>query len=190
MSEATSPDDSAEKPTIGRPSDYRDEYAEVVENLVLANQVVTDAELAQLFDVSESTIRNWKKQHRAFLLATKKVTALKIARLTGRFMDRALGMTVREQKLTKDGDIITLETELPPDTGAAIFALKNLAGWRDRSETLNVDVKVDLIEYAKEYARRIGPEAAHRFLLDHGYSAERIPALLELQAARVDDSDE
>ena len=180
--------DSEESARTGRPSAYRDEYAEVVENLVLANQVVTDAELAELFDVSETTIRNWKRQHRAFLLATKKAKALKIAKLTGRFMDRAMGMTIKEQRMSKDGDVITLEQELPPDTAAAIFALKNLAGWRDRTETLNFDVKVDLVEYAKEYARRIGPEAAQRFLIDHGYPAERVPALLELTPERVDES--
>ena len=173
--------------TIGRPTDYRPEYAEIVEHLVLANQVVTDAELAEIFDVDVSTIGNWRERHRDFFLATKKAKALKIAKLTGRFMDRALGMTVKEQRMNKAGDIVTLEQELPPDTAAAIFALKNLAGWRDRNENVNVDVKLDLLEYAKEYARRIGPDAAKRFLLDHGYARDVIEGQFETVPAREQD---
>lgn len=173
----------------GRPSEYKPEYAELVVNLVIAGQAVTDAELAEIFDVSPTTIRNWSAQHREFLLARKRQKALKIAKLTGRFMDRAMGMTIREQHVTKDGAVIDTMRELPPDTSAAIFALKNLAGWRDVTETINVNATLNLVEYAREYARRIGPEAAKRFLLDHGYPAERLPELIELEPESVSTRD-
>ena len=48
----------------GRPTDYRAEYAEQAEKLCLLG--ATDIQLADFFDVAESTIHLWKHTHPEF----------------------------------------------------------------------------------------------------------------------------
>ena len=56
-------------------------------------------------------------------------------------LKRALGYVSKEQKVTKDGEIIELEKEIPPDTTAQIFWLKNRKPdkWRDKVENVNAN---------------------------------------------------
>ena len=49
----------------GRPSLYKDEYAQHAYRLCLMGS--TDAEIAKFFEVTETTINNWKQQHVEFL---------------------------------------------------------------------------------------------------------------------------
>ena len=46
---------------------------------------------------------------------------------------------MKEQKITKDGLIVEIEKEIPPDTTAQIFWLKNRKPdkWRDKVENVN-----------------------------------------------------
>lgn len=49
---------------------------------------------------------------------------------------RALGFTVIEEKLTKDGEIVKLKKELPPDTLACMYWLNNRRpeNWKNKVE--------------------------------------------------------
>src|SRR5262249_33872210 len=98
----------------GRPSSYRPEYATVVEKLCLLG--ARDADLARAFDVSESTIDNWKTAHRKFMVAQKAGRELAEGEFANSLYRRAMG----------DGDP-------PPDVTACIFWLKNRRPdlWRD-----------------------------------------------------------
>src|SRR5215471_18710453 len=98
----------------GRPTSYQPEYATVVEKLCLLG--ARDADLARAFDVSESTIDNWKAAHPEFLAALKAGRELADADVAHSLYRRALG----------DGD-------RPPDVTACIFWLKNRRPdwWRD-----------------------------------------------------------
>lgn len=53
------------KQKAGRPSLYKEEYNEQARKLCLLG--ATDKELANFFEVDESTINNWKKGHPTFL---------------------------------------------------------------------------------------------------------------------------
>ena len=61
-------------PKAGRPSLYREEYAEQAYKLCLLG--ATDKELADFFGVVETTVNNWKKDHAAFL---ESITRVKMA---------------------------------------------------------------------------------------------------------------
>ena len=54
---------------IGRPSDYRPEFA--VQTEKLCTMGATDFELARYFEVSTVTLNAWKHKHPAFLNALK-----------------------------------------------------------------------------------------------------------------------
>ena len=122
----------------GRPSSYRPEYATVVEKLCLLG--ARDADLARVFDVSESTIDNWKAAHPEFLAALKAGRELADAEVANSLYRRAIG----------DGD-------RPPDVTACIFWLKNRRPdlWRDahrQEHAITTPEKADMSP--EERARR------------------------------------
>lgn len=96
----------------GRPTKYKDEYAELARNYCLLG--ATDPDLQRFFEVSRATINQWKKQFPAFadaLNAGKEVADMRVAKA---LFDKAIG----------------------GDTTAMIFWLKNRQkhAWRDRHE--------------------------------------------------------
>lgn len=54
----------------GRPSLYKEEYADQAYNYCLLG--ATDKDLANFFDVTETTINNWKLDHHEFFESIKK----------------------------------------------------------------------------------------------------------------------
>jgi len=135
---------------MGRPTDYREEYNEQAEKLCKLG--ATDAELADFFEVTETTINNWKEAHPAFFESIKKGKILADAEIGERLYQRAMGYEHQDVDIKMyEGQIITTELTkyYPPDTTAAIFWLKNRQPqkWRDRKE-FGVDGKigVSLIE--------------------------------------------
>ena len=111
----------------GRPTDFRPEYIQVVFDLCLLG--FTDRQLAEFFDVSEVTLRSWKKKQPDFLLAMRKGKAIADAKVAHSLYNRAIGITVEElrETVTKDGQIIALKTtkQIPGDVQAQRFWLKN-----------------------------------------------------------------
>lgn len=126
----------------GRPSKYRAEFAD--QAMKLCRLGATDAELADFFGVSESTLNNWKKAHSGFLESLKKGKTLSDAEVADKLFKRATGYEHPEDDIrtvsTGGGmsQIIITPTikHYPPDTGAAIFWLKNRqpSKWRDKVE--------------------------------------------------------
>ena len=128
---------------VGRPTKYQPEYDDQVFRLCLLG--ATDVELADFFEVEESTINNWKHDHPKFLESLKEGKEEADAKVAQSLYKRAIGYQaapeVREET-DADGVIktVTRTTKtVGPDTTAAIFWLKNRKSskWRDKQD-LNV----------------------------------------------------
>lgn len=122
----------------GRPSSYKPEYAEQVRKLCLLGS--TDAELADFFEVAESTLNLWKHEYPEFSESIKKGKAQADSDVADRLYQRAMGYEHAEVDIRViDHQIVkTPITKIyAPDPTAAIFWLKNRqrGKWRDKTET-------------------------------------------------------
>lgn len=122
----------------GRPSSYKPEYAEMARKIALLG--ATDAEMAEVFDVSEVTINAWKLAHKEFSLALKKGKMIADADVADRLYQRAMGFQHPEVDIRViDHQVVqTPITKIyAPDPAAAIFWLKNRqrGKWRDKVDT-------------------------------------------------------
>lgn len=156
----------------GRPSKYKEEFAEQAYKLCLLG--ATDAKLADFFDVNVDTINEWKKVHQEFSDSLKRGKYAADSVIAESLYNRAKGMVIKEQqaiKLTtkeqgkdKDGnptkmfgqtehiEIVTLEREIPPDPVSTIFWLKNRQPkeWRDKQDIEHSgEIKLPKIEIVK-----------------------------------------
>ena len=125
----------ARKP--GRPSKYRDEFAEQARKLCLLG--ATDKELGSFFGVSEQTINAWKSEHSAFLESLKAGKELADATVADSLYQRAKGYSHPEDDIRVVGGAIVITPTIkhyPPDSTALIFWLKNRRPdlWRDKRE--------------------------------------------------------
>ncbi|MCP5245700.1 MAG: hypothetical protein H6937_07055 [Burkholderiales bacterium] len=124
----------------GRPTKYRDEYANQAYKLCLLGY--TDKELAEFFGVEEQTINNWKLDHKEFFesLSDGKVRA--DALVAERLFIRACGYRYTETKVREAfGDegktipleLTTTEKEVSADVNAALTWLRNRqpGKWRE-----------------------------------------------------------
>lgn len=134
---ATKPKKEAEKNKGGRPSDYKEEYADQARKLCLLG--ATDRELADFFEVCEATINNWKIDHPVFLESLKAGKAQADAEVAEKLFRRALGYSHDAVKIvadakSKEEHVVHYTEHYPPDTTAAIFWLKNRQRdkWRDK----------------------------------------------------------
>jgi len=122
----------------GRPTKYKAEYAKQAYNHCLLR--ATDADLANFFEVEESTIYNWKNTHPDFLEAIKRGREIADQEVAAALKHRAMGYSHSEDKifLGKDGEPVIVPTtkHYPPDPTAMIFWLKNRqpTWWRDKHE--------------------------------------------------------
>lgn len=122
---------------IGRPTKYKMEFAN--QALVLAEKGFTDAEIADVFEVKEQTINNWKKKFPQFFESLKKGKAVADQKIVQSLYQRALGYSHPEVHITSHQGIVTktnIIKHYPPDTTACIFWLKNRdqEHWRDKHE--------------------------------------------------------
>jgi len=107
-------------------------------------------QLAEFFDVSETTINNWKKQHPEFLVSIRAGKAVADAEIANALYHRANGYShpdtdirVIDQKIVKT-EIIK---HYPPDPKFCIFWLKNRQKmyWRDNNSFDHaIDAKVEV----------------------------------------------
>lgn len=140
----------ARKP--GRPSKYKEEFAEQARKLCLLG--ATDADMARFFEVSEATLNNWKHEHPAFLEALKAGKSLADGVIAESLYQRAKGYShpeddIRTVSLPAGGgsEIVITPTikHYPPDTTACIFWLKNRRPdlWRDKTPEGGSDAQKD-----------------------------------------------
>jgi len=120
---------------MGRPTDYKEGYAEQAYKLALIG--ADDKDLAVYFDVDERTINNWKDAHLEFFQSIKEGKELSNYEVEKSLRDKAMGFEkqIEKTEITKDGiQSITTKQYFPPDTAAAIFWLKNRnpTKWQDK----------------------------------------------------------
>lgn len=143
----------------GAPTKYKAEYAELARKFCLLG--ATDADLARMFEVEESTINNWKRDHPEFLESIKAGKLEADANVADRLYQRAMGFEhdSEEIKVMSDGpglsriERVPTRKIYPPDTTAAIFWLKNRRNkeWRDKQELEHTgDVGVTLSDSQAE----------------------------------------
>jgi hypothetical protein len=123
---------------VGRPTKFKPEYVDQAQKL--CGHGLTDEELADFFDVCVSTIYAWKSKHPEFSQAIKIGGSPCDDRVERSLYQRATGYTIKTEKVfNAGGEILRAATKehVPPDTGAAIFWLKNRRKdrWRDKTET-------------------------------------------------------
>ena len=134
----------------GRPPKYTDKVPAQAYKLCLLG--ATDAELADFFEVAESTINEWKQSHEDFSESLKRGKAQADAEVSDKLHQRACGyewdeaVPIKVKEVTYDKGKRVKETErvemamvhkvVPPDTTACIFWLKNRkpSAWRDKVE--------------------------------------------------------
>lgn len=121
----------------GRPTKYETRYNTQVYKLALLG--ATDKEMADFFEVAESTFYLWKTEYPKFSEAIKKGKRVANTKVAESLFKRANGYS------HPDVDIKVIENKIvttklikryPPDTTAAIFWLKNREPelWRDKQE--------------------------------------------------------
>lgn len=112
--------------SIGRPSKYKPEMAEQAAKLCALG--ATDADLADFFKVSVSTLNLWKIEHPSFSESLKVGKAPADERVKMSLFHRACGYSHPEDDIrVVNGEIVITPTikHYPPDTTACIFWLKN-----------------------------------------------------------------
>ncbi len=145
MNDEPEDDDESGNGSVGRPTSYREKYNKQAYRLCLLGAI--DEELAEFFEVSVSTITNWKNEHPEFLASIKKGKMAADSKVAERLYERAMGYSHPETHASNYMGVIT-KTELikhyPPDTVAAFIWLKNRQPekWRDKIE-VGVNVKLD-----------------------------------------------
>lgn len=108
---------------VGRPTMYKPEYCEMVENMALLG--LTDIQMAEILLVAESTFYKWQHDHPEFSEAITRGKIEADGKVAKALYKRALGLTITEEAMTKEGIVVELRKELPPDTAAAKHWLGN-----------------------------------------------------------------
>lgn len=155
----------------GRPTDYRHEHVEKVYKLCLLG--ATDAEMADIFGIAESTFYLWKADHEEFSEAITRGKHDADANVADRLYQRAMGYSHEAVKIFMpagaDKPVYAPYTEhYPPDTAAASLWLRNRqpTKWRDKQEHEHSGKDGGPIEHSVEDKR----EAA-RAILDAAFGA-------------------
>lgn len=147
---------------VGRPSKYNPDFNFQVEKL--AKLGATDKEIADFFNIQESTLNNWKIEHPEFMESIKKGKIIADSNVAQSLYHRAIGYQHEDTDIrVVDKEI--LETPIvkhyPPDPTAAIFWLKNRRSkeWRDKQEveqsTTIKDQRLDLSKLSDEELRTL-----------------------------------
>ena len=130
----------------GRPTKFRPEYVDQAK--IACRLGATDKDLAELFDVTEQTINNWKDDYPEFFESLKSGKEISDSQVEHSLYQRAMGYETYEDKtIFNDGkpQTVRLSKQHPPDTTACIFWLKNRrpAQWRDKQE-IEMDNKIHI----------------------------------------------
>jgi transposase-like protein len=123
----------------GRPSEYRPEFVDRAKEM--CERGATDAQLADEFGVTVTTIYNWRNKFPDFLDAIKTNKAIADERVERSLYERATGYSRESVKIfcNKDGEVsqVPFIEHVAPDPTSMIFWLKNRKPqeWRDKVQT-------------------------------------------------------
>lgn len=124
----------------GRPTDYKDAYTDQARKLCRLG--AKNVELAEFFEVSDTTIQNWMGAHPEFMAAIKEGREFADVHVAESLYHRATGYEHDAVKIfmpanAADPVYAPYRERYAPDTAAAIFWLKNRRPdlWRDRQHT-------------------------------------------------------
>lgn len=167
------------KRKVGRPTDYKKEYAALATKFCLLG--ATDAQLAEFFEVEESTINNWKLKHPEFLEAIKDGKERADAEIAHSLYHRAKGYEhdAEEIKVVSGGgnsgshvERVAVRKIYPPDTKAITMWLTNrrraaatpqAAVWSERQEidhtSKGEQLAAPFVYLPQDLPRNIVPEA-------------------------------
>ena len=123
---------------MARPTKYNPKYHDPwIKGL--ARRGCTMEEIAAELSVAPSTLKKWVAENPELKKAVDHGRLLADVAVEDSLFARARGCTIRKKRKVKDGDKTReeeWEEEVPPDTTACIFWLKNRdpERWRDRQE--------------------------------------------------------
>lgn len=153
----------------GRPTKYNPKYHDPWVRS-LAREGLSGKEIASELGIAESTLYKWASENPGFSECINQGRSLADSMVADSLYRKALGGTVKETrkvvikdekggKESKHVEMVEVEREVMPDTGAAIFWLKNRQPdkWRDRREVETVlkeeTIADELSETLKEIAK-------------------------------------
>jgi hypothetical protein len=121
----------------GRPTKYQEDYAHQAYKLCLLG--FTNKQLAEYFEVVESTIYEWKLEFPSFSEALKRGKYIADGEVAASLYARAMGYEHPDDDIkVVDGQIVItpIIKRYPPDSTSMIFWLKNRQSklWRDKPE--------------------------------------------------------
>jgi hypothetical protein len=123
----------------GRPTKYDSSYPKQAEKLCLLG--ATDEDLADFFEVTITTIKNWKSVYPEFLACITNGKEPADDRVERSLYQRAVGYSYDAVKIFMPAGhdepvIVPYREHVPPDVGAMAFWLKNRRKdtWRDKHE--------------------------------------------------------
>lgn len=111
------------KSNAGAPTKFSEKMLDQVFEMALLG--LTDVQMAKVLGVCDATFSNYKNEHPQFLEALTRGKEEADGKVARAMYNRALGVTIREEALTRDGEVVTLHKELPSDTAAAKHWLAN-----------------------------------------------------------------
>ncbi|HTN08855.1 hypothetical protein [Agriterribacter sp.] len=120
---------------MARPTKYDIKFNEQVERLAMLG--ATDKQIANFFEVAESTLNLWKQEYPEFSESLKRGKLLADTKVAASLFKKAVGFTRKAVKIfnANGKPLVVPYTEFyPPDTTAQIFWLKNRQKeiWRDK----------------------------------------------------------
>ena len=142
---------------LGRPSKYKEEYAEQARKLCLLG--ATDAKLADFFEVDEATINRWKHDFPEFRKSLKQGKMQADAEIAESLFNRAKGYIAPDLDIKMyEGEIIETPymKHYPPDATSMIFWLKNRQPdlWREKREAVEVsddnEITINVVRVSKD----------------------------------------
>lgn len=119
----------------GRDTTFKPEY--IAQAAKLAKLGATDFEIAEFFDVSDRTLRNWKHEHEGFRDSLQLGKDEADNRVERALYQRAVGYSYETEKVMQfEGEIVRADTveHMPPDVKAAEYWLNNRRGnsWKSK----------------------------------------------------------
>ncbi len=133
-----------------------------------ARDGLTDEQIAVKIGINVRTLYNWKNKDVQIFQTLKKGKEVVDYEVENALLKRALGYTVKEERLTKDGMVVELEREVPGDVTAQIFWLKNRKPdkWRDKPETDRTDSTAEMLKNAQTLAEILRHPVPNRDIAD------------------------